>query len=142
MDSIDQLLNSDPYQNQSYGSSDGFPASTPTSPDQVQAVQSAPVKTPDSPGVWSRFSDLLSGTGDTLKQWDTDAGAWLQTTVKDDYASIKSGLGTVVGDIASPIKNMSDYFTTKFIIIVAVVAVGLYLVGKGGAVKANVIVPV
>lgn len=139
IDDVQNLLSSDPYQNMSVGTSniDGFPTQT-NETNQNVVVSAVPVQAVDT-SISSRLGDLFSGTADKLKTWDNEAGAWIVNTVKDDYNTIKSAAGTVAGDLASPIKSISDYATNKIIIIVAVLAVGLYLVGKGGAVKANVI---
>lgn len=131
MNDIGTLLSNDPYQNQSYATSDGFPPPY-TSPDQTPATVAAPVPSSDT----NPFDNIWSN----LKAWDANAGQWVSDAVHNDYESVKNAANTVLADVGKPLAAVTDYATNKIILIVAVLAVGLYLVGKGGAVKANVII--
>lgn len=81
-----------------------------------------------------------------IKQDAQGAGAWVENEVSNVYQGTKNVVSTVYSDVSSGVGRVASDVSeparqTYWYILVAVVVVAgaLYYIGKGGAIKANVI---
>lgn len=83
----------------------------------------------------------------TIKQDSQSAGTWVESeigsiydgsknVVSQVYGDVSKGVGAVASDVTSPLRSTYMYLILGIIVI----AGAIYFIGKGGAVKANVIV--
>lgn len=110
-----------------------FPSDGSEISSDSMAVSAAPVENQDS-SMATRFESWIGNLGTSVKTFDSNAASWVVTEAKSGYETVKNAAGTVAGDIAKPITSIVDYGTTKIYILVALLAVGLYFVGRGGLV--------
>ena len=115
-----------PVDNQSSAPPPGFDST-------VSSVQPAPpISTVDK--IWGSISSTASSVVSKIEAAPGEALDWTEGEIKSGYNTVKSGVGTVVSDVTSPVTSSLKSVYVYAIVGVIVLAGAIYFIGRGGAI--------
>ncbi len=81
---------------------------------------------------------LISTLQEMWKAFKEDPVEFVKYGLGESYEGTKDAVQTVVKDVVEPIQDQAKTTYWYILLAVVVVAGGIYFIGKGGAIKANV----
>lgn len=109
----------------------GLPNSDPSPPANMGLITSSPDTS--NLGLLGKLENVATSAITSLENGVGSVGSGIESGIVSGYGAVK----TVASDAVGGVKNVVNFGTTQIVILVGVVGLALYFIGKTGAFKVN-----